>query len=227
MLEMSQVVMIICMMAMVPPVLSTIPSRKFTKWDNTKVEIGTVLVSKKVKTNIECGAICSIKNCLDYTLTTSSLCTTYSSITHTIADAKTRLYTAYRLLGEACRDDSLCAGISHAACVEGTCSCAAPAFPDDKGTCTIYNLGESCSSDEQCQEAVSDTVCSAGTCQCIYGLTPDFTNNTCLYTAAAKWEACAVDTQCTLTKYTVCSNDTESVCVCAPGAFEAEDYCWA
>ncbi|XP_045123045.1 uncharacterized protein LOC123511325 isoform X3 [Portunus trituberculatus] len=201
--QMSQVVMIICMMAMVPPVLSTIPSRKFTKWDNTKVEIGTVLVSKKVKTNIECGAICSIKNCLDYTLTTSSLCTTYSSITHTIADAKTRLYTAYRLLGEACRDDSLCAGISHAACVEGTCSCAAPAFPDDKGTCTIC------------------------TCQCIYGLTPDFTNNTCLYTAAAKWEACAVDTQCTLTKYTVCSNDTESVCVCAPGAFEAEDYCWA
>ncbi|KAK8388899.1 hypothetical protein O3P69_020687 [Scylla paramamosain] len=221
------VVLVMSVMVMVAGAVNTIPSRKFTKQDMTQVEGGIQLVSKKVQTSIECSAICTTMDCLDYTLTTSSHCTTYSSVTQTIGDAEMRLYSAYRQLGEACRDDSLCAGISHAACVGGNCNCVLPAFPDNGGSCTIFNLGVSCSSNEQCQGTVNNTVCSEGTCQCIYGLTPDFNNNTCLYTAAAKGEACAVDTQCTLTQYNVCLNVTEGMCVCTPGAIDEGDSCRA
>lgn len=42
-----------------------------------------------------------------------------------------------------------------------------------------------------------------------------------------KGEACALDSQCTLTPYTVCAGDVEGVCACDPGAFDDGDSCKA
>ncbi|XP_053630371.2 uncharacterized protein [Cherax quadricarinatus] len=88
---------------------------------------GSILLSMKVGSNIECSASCVPPACVGYNIAqngTEMLCTIFSNVTNYTADANTRYYCSdCRYLGEECSSDAQCTDMTMYSLCNVECVC--------------------------------------------------------------------------------------------------------
>ncbi|XP_050717245.1 prion-like-(Q/N-rich) domain-bearing protein 25 [Eriocheir sinensis] len=178
---------------------ATITSKRLSKLGDTIVVEGDALVSREVKTNLECSAICNAVDCLGYTLTAAGQCTAYSNITSITQNQNLGALLYSITLGMPCAFDEECSShIKNSVCVNNTCQCSygsSPVFWNTSCEYAAARKDEACVTTSQCT-LTSYTVCLNTTRVC--GCQPEAIEKGDLCTSLHIGEPCSSTAQCLL-----------------------------